>query len=137
MAQPLLTWPHDVPPHTVGTAEDHEHRQVLGAAGLCAPPQPQRPSCPSLCTCTGWGSSGTDTGTGTGMSSFNHGGFFRCKLLVLSCRTSDIVPRLSSGLGEGRNHSWEGAMPAGPSRAASRLRLMGQKPHAGQLPKYL
>ena len=67
------------------------------------------PPAPSLCTCTGWGSSGTDTGPGTGMSSFNHGGFFRCKLLVLSCRTSDIVPRLSSGLGEGRNHSQEGA----------------------------
>lgn len=56
----------------------------------------------SLHTCTG--SSGTDTGIGTGMSNFNHGGFFRCKLLVLSCRASDIVPRLSSGLGEGRDH---------------------------------
>lgn len=67
------------------------------------------PPAPSLCTCTGWGSSGTDMGTGTGMSSFNHGGFFRCKLLVLSCRASDIVPRLSSGLGEGRNHSQERA----------------------------
>lgn len=42
------------------------------------------------------------------MSSFNHGGFFRCKLLVLSCRTSDIVPHLSSGLEEERNHSQEG-----------------------------
>lgn len=53
-------------------------------------------------TCTG--SSGTGTGTGTGMSNFNHGGFLRCKLLVLSCRASDIVPRLSSGLGEGKDH---------------------------------
>jgi len=67
------------------------------------------PPAPRLHTCTGCGSSGTDTGTGTGMSSFNHGGFFRCKLLVLSCRASDIVPRLSSGLGEGRSHSWEGS----------------------------
>lgn len=92
-------------PETMGTG------MLSGSGALHTPSMaPQTlPPVPSLCTCTGCGSSGTDTGTGTGMSSFNHGGFFRCKLLVLSCRASDIVPRLSSGLGEGRNDSQEGA----------------------------
>lgn len=87
---------------------------VMGTPGTGMPPAhpspaPQTLPPPQGCTCTSWGgSSGTGTGTGTGMSSFNHGGFFLCKLLVLSCRASDIVPRLSSGLGERRHQSQEG-----------------------------
>lgn len=105
MALPLLTRP--------GLLKTTSTGKFLAQQGSVQPPSPTDPPAPGLCTCTGWGSSGTDTGTGTGMSSFNHGGFFRCKLLVLSCRTSDIVPRSSSGLGDGRNHSSEGATPAG------------------------
>lgn len=152
MALPLLTGPCDLPSHaaflSARTAGDHGHRHALSAVGLCTTPPtaPQTlPAAPNLCTCTGWGSSGTDTGAGTGMSSFNHGGFFRCKLLVLSCRTSDIVPRLSSGLGERRHRSWEGARLIPDTAHASRAEQSpllqavaeGPTPHTGQLPKLL
>lgn len=136
----LVTCHHTVHFSQLGLLETTGTGMLSVQWGSATCPQLHRPSpaC-SPCTCTGWGSSGTDTGTGTGMSSFNHGGFFRCKLLVLSCRASDIVPRLSSGLGEGRNHSQEGTrlipdtvVLAGSSRArSSRLQVMGPKPCVG------